>query len=306
MIPALYDTTILKKYPHERLVNELTKGYIMRPFPELQTAKGRSVKGVCFVPNHDEYRHLPTFTQPLRLTIPGKSSPVWVIDGRDFWRSDMSLLATNDWTFQCVRIILTDAALQNNVHPIRMGTLPAKVFVRWIVQTLTVRYNLDVGTQLAIGAIAGLYYYQMISAERLEKENLFHYTSHVATISGLARDQVAGLLEGVDTLYTIDDMLTEFKRVGHSTRLNELNFTGLFMVVAQSWIGVHSRENIGVALEHGPTFLAMVYSALNDRSFRKTVLARHAESVGRGSEGPSYLKYVNRLLGDYFEDGRGF
>lgn len=308
MIPALYQTWVMKKYQHDRLLSAVTKAHLYSPFPSLTTASGRTMKHAVMVVPNDDADGVPTFTQPLKMTLPGNATPVWVIDGRSFLRQGTPpvVVATNDWTFQCVRLALTDVAEADQLHPVRMGLLPAKVFSRWIVQALTSRFNLDVGTQLAISMVACFYYFQMVSNERLEKENLLHYASHVANITGTSREQASALVESMNALYTIDDMIAEFKRVTQSTRLKELNFTGLFTVLSMSWVGVHSRENIAVALEHAPTFLAMVYSAGNDRSFRKTVIARQVESAGRGSEVQSYLKYINRLIGQYFEDGRGF
>jgi hypothetical protein len=305
MINSIYDAKIMQVYNHKRILSQILKHAVYQPYEQMTTPSGRRLtKAVMVVPS-DEYDTLPSFTQPIDMNEGTNKEPMWVVDGRPFLRSGTPpvYVAKNDWTFQCVRLTLIQAMADGAIQPVRLGMLPAKVFSRWIVQSLTQRFNLDMSTQMTVGVICALYYFQMMNKEPLALENFESYASHVSNITGVPRDSVVTTLEGLNKLpHNIDTMIDAIKTSTRNVRLKDLNFTTLFMVLSMSWIGVHSRENIGLALEHGPTFLAMVYSAGDDRSYRKTVITRHVENAGRPADVDAFLKYVSRLVMSYYAD----
>lgn len=305
MINSVYDAKILQAYNHKRLLAQVIKHNSYQAYDVMTTPTGRRINNALMVTPSDEYDSLPSFTQPVNIKEGSNEKPLWVIDGRAFLRSSEPpvFVAKNDWTFQCVRLTLMQAMDDDLIHPIRLGLLPAKVFGRWIVQSLTQRFNLDLNTQMTVSVLCTFYYFQLLSKTPLARENFESYASHVSNVTGVPKERVLIILNETGELpHNIDALIGGIKVVTQNARLKDLSFNALFMILSMSWIGVHSRENIGLALEHAPTFLAMVYSAGDDRSFRKTVITRQVENAGRPTDVQSFIKYITRLVGNYYAD----
>lgn len=305
MINSIYDTKILQAYNYKRLLSQLIKHNTYQPFDPMTTPAGRRLSNAVMVTPSDEYDTLPSFTQPVNIKEGTKEPPLWVVDGRAFMRNGTPpvFVAKNDWTFQCVRLTLMRAMEDDVIHPVRLGLLPAKVFSRWIVQSLTQRFNLDLNTQMTTSVLCTLYYFQLLSKTELARENFESYAGHVSTATGVPKERVMVIINDVSSLpHNIDALLEGIKQATQNTRLRDLSFNALFMVLSMSWVGVHSRENVGLALEHAPTFLAMVFAAGDERSFRKTVITRQVENAGRPADVQAFIKYITRLVGSYYID----
>lgn len=305
MINSIYDAKILRVYNSDKLKTEIARHNIYQPFTQMETPAGRHVSKVRVVLPSDEYDTLPIFTQPIQVALGSSNKDVtWVVDGRPFMRQGTPpvMTAKNDWSFQCLRMLLQLAYDDDVIHPVRLGTLPGKVFIRWITQSLSLRFNLDLSTQMTVSVLCGFYYYQLLSKTSLEMENFETYASHVSTLTGVPQVRVLEILQEAGKIHTIDQLLECFHRVTQNSRLKGFNFTALFMVVSTSWIGVHSRENVGLALEHAPTLLALIYMACDEKAFRKTIISRHAENAGRLQDTQAFVKHISRVVGDYYND----
>lgn len=303
MINSIYDAKILKVYNYQKLIAEVIRHNIYQPFTTMSTPTDRKVRDTVVVTPSDEYDTLPTFTQPLKIKLNATDKKeTWVVDARPFMRSGTPpvLIAKNDWSFQCLRMLIQHAYDDGAIHPIRLGTLPGKVFSRWIVQSLAQRFNLDLSTQMTLSVLCGFYYFQLLNKTPLEMENFVTYASHVSSMTNVPQERVLNILDEAGTIHTIDQLLECFHRVTQNSRLKGFNFTALFMVLSTSWVGVHSRENVGLALEHVPTFLALVFMACDEKAFRKTIISRQVENAGRIQDTQGYTKYISRLVADYY------
>ena len=306
MISEIFDTRILQMYKNHRyVISALRRANITKPLPAMKTPDGAVVKNAWMVVVDDEYSDIPGFTQPLNIAEAGKA-PVWVMDARMFSRTSngdhdtIVFTARNDWMFQCVRLVLMQAMRDKEINPVRLGLLPAKAFTRWITLALAQRYNLPLETQLIISVITSLYYFQLIQGEVISNEEMPAYAQRISAITALPREQVLTRLATLGELTSIEDMCTAIKEHSENVRLKDLSFSTLYLIISTSWIGTHYRENVGVALEHAPTLLALFYTAGSEKSFRKTILSQRVESAGRPGEINDFVKQLNNITRDYF------
>lgn len=306
MISELYHARILQMYKnHPHVISSLRRHNIIKPFPAMTTPRGETVRNAVMVVGDDEYSGLPGFTQPVNIAEDGKS-PLWVVDARMFSRVSRNDLDTftitsrNDWAFQCTRLVLMQAMQDKEINPVRLGLLPAKAFTRWITLALAQRFNLALDTQLTISVIVSLYYFQLIQGEVIPTEEMPAYASRISAVTGLPRDVVVGKLATVGKLTDIEVMCAAIREHTENVRLKDLTFATLYLVLSTSWIGTHSRENVGVALEHAPTLLALLYMAVSEKSFRKTIISQRIENAGRPSELNDFVKQLDGVMRDYY------
>jgi len=305
MLVSPYHTLICQMYPVERLRRELQRMDIEYPLPPLTTPAGNVIADAVVVVPRDHYQSQAAFTQFLNLgdTKTGK----WVVDGRAYMRwnhrdDSYRLTAENDYSFQASRLALSQVAEQEGDRPFRrLGDLPVKTFVRWITLAVAQRFNLPLEDQIRVSVIVAYYYFTQLNDTREQVEEERHRLANM--VSRIVGAPVPTVLEAIDPVGALTDPKALTQAIAdHSgnVRLANLKFTDLYMVLASSWIGVNSRENVGVALEHIPTFIAMVYMALGDRSYRKTVITRRAESSGRLNDQKQFVTQVYRLVESRF------
>lgn len=292
-ICSLYSQAVL-----DRIRREAAKAELSLPFPEVKTPNGVLIKNCYFVTPSPEHEDIPLFTQYLDIGVPGK--PRLLIDGRRYFKYDARsgtyrLVANNDWSFECVRMALNLSSLTGDETAFnRLGDVPAKVFNRWVSGPLTTRYQLPIESQMALYVITAYYYYAM-SMPELGEENpdaRQQFAPVISRITGVPPDFVMDIISEVGPLNNADDLIYAMSTKSRQERTGELKFKDLYLLLASSWFGNNARENVGVALEHLPTFIAMLYMAIGDRSYRKTIIMQRAETVARPHELKSYTDMV--------------
>lgn len=307
MLVQPYDTTICQHYNPKVIVSAVRRAHLENPLPEVTTPRGNEIANTLFIPPKTEYDHIPLFTQP--IVIGEGDSQQWVIDGRPFMRWDRRsdtyrLVAENDFSFQCIRLALSKVLQDDGKTPFyRLGEIPAKVFVRWVSQALAQRYGLSLEHQINTSIILGYYYYSQMSKNRTlsEEDKQLRAKTIANLVTGITPRQVLFLGEELPPLETANRLAIALAKHSGSMRLDGLKFADLYTIIASSWIGVNARENVGVALEHIPTWIALLYSALDERSYRKTIITQRAESaINRQSDRDVFTKNVFRLVATQF------
>lgn len=308
MIVSPYDTKVTRHYDTRKVMKALLQAQVHNPFPAMQTPGGNTLRNVVVVTPREEYSDIPNFTQPIALSEQ-KGETVWVVDGRSFMRynrthDNLTLTAENDWTFQCSRVALMQVFAHDNPALVtRLGKIPAKAFIRWITLNLAQRFNLDMETQMRVSVFVAYYYYQRFVAtdEVWGEETLNAMANTVGSVTSIPVPTVMDIINSVGSLHTIDHLIDALVNHTGSLRLKTLNYTGFYIILSTSWVGVHSRENVGVALEHPPTLIALLYTAAAEKSFRKTLLSKRMETTGRANELDQFARYVYQLVESKFE-----
>ncbi|MOA32236.1 hypothetical protein D3C78_1534380 [compost metagenome] len=122
----------------------------------------------------------------------------------------------------------------------------------------------------------------------------------VARITGVPPEFVLDVMETMGSLHSAKDLIHEMSVNSRQQRTGELQYGDLFALISTSWFGVNSRENVGVALEHLPTYIAMLYMAIAERSYRKTVITQRAEATARGNDLKVFTDLVFKAVSDQF------
>lgn len=307
MILLPYQTKICSLYTQavlDKIRREAIKAELSLPFPPVKTPNGVIVKDCYFVTPSPEHEDIPMFTQYIDLGSPNK--PRLLIDGRRYFKYEARsgtyrLVANNDWSFECIRMSLNITTLTGDETAFsRLGDVPAKVFNRWVAGPLITRYQLPIESQQATYVIAAYYYYAMLMPELGEAnpDTREQFAPVVSRITGVPPDFVISVIADVGELNNVDDLVYALSTRSRQERTGELKFKDLFLLLANSFFS--RREDVGVALEHLPTYIAMLYTAVADRSYRKTVIMQRAETVARPHELKSFTDLTFGLVSQQY------
>lgn len=306
MLP--YQTKITQIHSVERLSVALKREMLDYPFPSMTTVMGKTIKHAFIITPRPEHEDAPVLTQYLDLE--GKNAPNLVIDARKYMtydhRSDTYRLTTeNDYSFLCNRVILNLVAMREGMGALnRFGDLPCRVFSRWITLTLSQRYNLPVEHQLNLLVLTAYYYYALINPALVETpEKRVDLAGVISRVTGVPSPNVVTISDAITEMPTTAEGYCKLisERSG-SLRFERFGYIDLFNFMAGSWIGLNSRETVGVALEHPPTFIAMIYASITERSFRKARFVDRVNTDGRRPELAQFAQMVNRIIIDELSD----
>lgn len=288
-------------------MNAVRRADLEYPLPQVKTPSGNLLPNAVFVTPRDEHKNVPSFTQFMNMGDDLK--PKLVIDARPYMRWDQRtdtyrLTAENDYAFQATRMALTLRLMEGDLQVFsRLGDVPAKTFVRWITVQLATNFALPLETQIAVSIICGYYYYGLVTGGRglTELEERHRLAPMVARITMAPLNTVLDYAERIQLMPDAAALAQQLSEHTGTIRLRDIKYADLYKLLAASWGGHNARENVGAALEHLPTFIAMVFCALDERSYRKTVMARRAETAGRPPEQKVFTDGVFRLVADQFE-----
>lgn len=97
----------------------------------------------------------------------------------------------------------------------------------------------------------------------------------------------------------IKDFCAQVKEITENNRLQAFEEGILVNLLIASWFGTNAREMIAVALEHPPTWIALVYAAFTEKSYKNTVISKIAYRY-LGSKGEN--DFVRSLVSLINED----
>lgn len=306
MLLMPYDTAQGQMYQVGKIVAELEKAQIDLPFPEVETPGGNIVKNLHFVTPNDDHEDVKGFTQIVNLGT--DQEPKLVLDGRPYMRWERRtdtyrLTAENDYMFQCVRGALMLRAMKGGPAVFdRLGDIPLITFVKWITRALVGKFNLDEATELKISVVAAFYYLGMSEAAiATDAEARMGVIKIVNRVTRVPFNAIADISDKIKSLKTLNDLAVTVSEDLDTIRMGKLKAGDIWTLLAASFYGINSRENVGVAFEHLPTFIAMVYVSVADRSYRKYTLGTRALSAGTQRELDTFKDLVYRQVAEQFK-----
>lgn len=306
MLLMPYETTQGKLYQVERIANQIKRAQIDLPLPEVETPGGNIIKNLLFITPSEEHSDVNSFTQYLNLGT--DQEPRLVLDGRPYMRYETRtgtyrLTAENDYMFQCVRGALTLRAMADGPSVFRrLGDVPVITFVRWLTLALSQRFNLDAATQIRMSVVLAFYYFGMIDDEiATDAEARVEIANVVTRVTRVDLRTVMEISDSIKSLKTMDDLAKTLSEDIGTIRMGTLKYADIFTLIASSFMGINYRENAGISLEHLPSFIAMVYCALTDRSYRKSTISKRAETAGRPQELRQFTDLVYRQVAEQFK-----
>lgn len=297
MFETPYQTT-----PCVRFVMDKTHAAIRRLEIEdqLLTLEG-SVTGVKAVPPGEQ--GFPPFGQPITpKQITSLNAPC-VIDGRQLFRSDGRPVLQNVVDHAILNADLTTLWLRDGA-PFRkdllnLGAFPIKVFSNWMGNRIALGLSLDFGQASIVKAMICVYYIQMCTPlsdhpTADEVERLIIRASR--SIAGVDANTLQNVLGDIPRLTDLKSFVDWVHAKLDTPRAEQLNIGFIYTALGFSW-GVQYREMVAIALEYPPTFIALLYSSVNDRGFKKTSLGKVVENLVARRDDRDFIENVNHLIG---------
>lgn len=306
-----YDTSLLKGYPVATWVHTLEALAIEERLTPVELKGDRSATHEAsqalleILPGVDE---VPPLLAP--LLIDTRQGRKVVIDARALKRVRRDgapvVVGGGDYRFLTREAMLTwlwangDAAGFSHT-----GTLPVRVYARWVADGVARRLALSPLDQIRTSILAAYYY--LTSFRPAEDQNDPSYQLGQASIVSRAlnvpTEHVLKALEGIAPLTSVASFVAALKQSPElSMRMESLTPGIIYTLVGGSWFGARARSIVGAALEYPPSFLTMLYTAYTDRSYHASYFAKTAMQADRHHQAKDFVVGMAHLTRGFFDD----
>lgn len=265
--------------------------------------------------------HIPLFTHPIQVFNKGKH---YIVSDLRLYLKEAGQRSTDRITNEDVearirnrteynfaksrhamQLLWSDDQISQIANSTRWA---AVVFSMWISDSLQRAMALNYMEAEEVRVIAHMYY-QSLFVDKSDSEEIERCLVHTVKGGKLQAQQVFDIWDQVAKQEGFDFAkmdLSDFAKalsVGVSgMRLQSMNMGLLITILRNSWYGTNAKDILVVALEHPPTWIALLYTAINERTYKTTSIAKVAEKMARGGLGDafkrSYVELVNTVQFD--------
>lgn len=295
-----YDTTVCSGFVIEKTKTAIA---VARLHGELGYAE--NTIGVVLVQGGGSASDsVPSFQHPVLLAQTGShdTSVSLAVDVRPYGKYDTmrgAFVSRNDIELRLATArgklnyvwLTQQPTMLRDISPLGM-----QIFCSWISEAVAKRYVLEFAEQFKLHILAGIYYNSLFSndvtIDESEKRRL------AAAISRNLRVQQSDVAEVIDEMPVVNNMASFCEAAAtivDPVRLAELNPGVMIAILGGTWFNANSRELIGVALEHPPTWLAILVAAFNERTFKNSQITRIAERCDRDG-GKQFTRALIRVM----------
>lgn len=217
------------------------------------------------------------------------------------------LQTTAEYEYASLRAkILYYAWMDHHQDDLRViGDFAGEVFALLLAENIGRRMNLSEEQQRLLQIAAAFYYLRLYEnldwneehAPLTDEEILMDYGRRVSRLTRASVKDVMDLIENQYAPYDLPSFISFVQSAIEGVRLEKLSVGSLFTMLGGIWFNSNASEHVAVALEHPPTFMAMLYMAINNRGYQKTILAKVAERLDRRENRRNELtKNIERLF----------
>lgn len=305
MIKQVYETLPCASYALDPIIKAIKLAKLGGYLLPLELSSGIAVKN-CYIVTAAS-KEVPPFAHP--ITIIGDTNRLEddyiVVDGRGFMRVDSlgqyTVSAKSEYDFMAMRAFLQK--VWNEGHPadiLNCGTIQLTAWIRWVSESIATRLGLDPVAQMRVAAIAGVYFLSLYKKDSEDaKDNILKMATQVARASYIPVEKVLEITEELEPMMNITDFCNTLATAGETIRLEKFNPALLFGILCSGWFGSNAREIVAAALEHPPTWAALVFMSLTNRGYRNCAIARYVEGANKGDAGRTFTYNLARLPQHY-------
>jgi hypothetical protein len=171
------------------------------------------------------------------------------------------------------------------------------VYASWLSQAITRAYALDFQDQTKITALGIYFYHTLFSKEnQLTERALETAVIHTIKATKLPAQEVYALFESLGEVGNIEAYCVNVQKVVENIRLKDFSLAMLLTLVKNTWYGTNAKDLLSVALEHPPTWIAIVFSTLTERGYKGSTLFKVIEfSARRGNSDEFRMNFLELL-----------
>jgi hypothetical protein len=293
-----YDTTACVGYNLSKTVSAIEAAYSEGSVQIVPLTNIKQVVGGTALSNN-----IPAFSHPLITIVHNREIGDMFIDVRSFGVFDnvnqvFKVRNDIDYKLMVARAKLNYLWVEENQVQLRdVSNAPMAIFASWISEAIGRRFALDPREQFNLGILAAIFYNSQFTNETEfnERDKLRSINAITRALRASAQD-VIDILDKVSLVKSVTEFCALSEEVTGSIRLKELNVGILFSIMGGTWFGTNAKEMVAVAIEHPPTWLAILLASFTERTFRNSQIAKLTERNSFRQSGEDFVRATLNLI----------
>lgn len=181
-----------------------------------------------------------------------------------------------------------------------VSTVHGSMYAAWVSEGIANKFNLDPKERFYLAIIAAAFYYTLfLDKDKLDEEDKEKMQAFAIKYTKAPYNMISEVVEQITELNNITDFCNTTKAILQNPRIESLNAGLMVNILGGSWFGTNARENMAVALEHPPTWIALCFCALRDRTYRNSGISRIGERYEKHKGGDLFIKGIVSLINNY-------
>lgn len=300
MYKSPYDTSYLSNYNIKPLIESLERGRVTSSqFQEAVGSNKKPIRDIPLLMLTPGLADINFFSHPINIrSVSGEDTVI--VDVRNSMRltrdGEAVIHSHLDYNLAVLRGVLqcrwNDDLNYKDIQ--NLGVVPLRVFSQWLTNILAIRTALTPDIQVRVAIITGYFYISLFhdaSDDRLSEALKQRYASIIARATYADINLVLDLLNELPLINSLEEYVNVLIKHANTIRFEKLNSAYIYTAVGGSWFGANAKEILAVALEHPPTWVALVFTALQERGYRNTGLGKIMQNM-KGEEIESFSKSV--------------
>lgn len=304
MFISAYDTLACRAYNVKQIQSELRMAIVEDNTIMLETPSGKSIPAVFGL--RPDNKSVPTFAHPIPVYINEKEdAPYFFVDTRSLVKANpnaprgYSINNPTEYNFQIKRAALNLAYNSDPSSFMGLGDLTPLVFCRWLTDMIVRKLGLDPSDQVRVTTVTLFYWYSLFQESETEtftEKEKMRIITKLTQITSIPSSLSMEVIDSIPVIKDITEYVQTLQLVISNPRLDKLSPALLFAMIGNAWFGANAKEVAAVALEHPPTFVAMVATALDSRSFKKSAIGELVYLNDKKDRGIHFKKAFGSLL----------
>ncbi len=309
--PTAYDTTVGSKIVTKNIKKALLEAFIKDgiQMTNLGLVNNLPVIPVGVLGNCASASEIPFFAHPIEV-VDSKNKRYLCVDLRSYTvpldegtcsDSNVRIRNQTEYNFAMAREVFNLAWLTGSALQIKNDlSFAGTVYASWLSESISKRFALDPGEQIRLQILTHYFYQSLFyGTEAMDEVTKQKFAIHTIKATKASSELVFAVFDSIGKLDDINDYCENVKSIIGNIRLKELSAGVIVTIVGNSWFGPNAREVIAIALEFPPVWTALVYTAMTERSFKNSSIARIADRLQRNNAGKEFLKAAEYIFETY-------
>jgi hypothetical protein len=253
--------------------------------------------------------HIPLFTHPITIfNFQNKNYlctdlRLYVRKGTTSADVESGIKNKTEYNFIKSRAILNLIWLNDGPGYIKNNlSFASTVYSAWLSEIISRTYALDFKDQTTLAIISSFFYQTLFTNDKtFTEDTLQKMAIHTINATKAPANLIYNIFDRIESMANINDFCSTVVSILENTRLDNFNLAMLLTLIRNSWYGTNAKEIISVAIEHPPTWNALVYTSLTERTYSNSNIYKIAERFGKKGASTEYIKNYTGLIKNEIE-----
>lgn len=299
-----YNTTVGSAFITKAIQQELLKNIINNgTLNNLDVLNQHPIKLFFICGDRYKDNDVMLFNHPLLVKV----------DNKDILVTDLRLYINNhdmnaefnkriknltEFTFCKNRAILNQFWVNGEIDNVKHASFFASmVFTNLLAETISKIYYLDYKDQIKLSIATSVFYQTLfLDVKELNELDKQRIATHTIKATSAPSELVFECIDKLPLMSNLDSYCDAVKELLENIRLKDFNLAMLLTIIRNSWYGTNAKELIAIALEHPPTWIAMVYAAITEKTYTNSSVSKIAERLSKRGQSEEFIKNIKSLV----------